>query len=383
MSLLDQLNQAIGDTANANDTIPYWLPTPLPNINAVLSDRMDGGFAGGRIIEISGPESSGKTALATAGMVAAQRDPNGIAMFLDHEFAFMLAHAVRLGLDESRFYYKQPISAEESTDTLFRALHLIRCSQTGYDFSKVNYGKEHVGTVMKFLQHMRSRGVDGLPPFVAVIDSIAAMVPEAGNIAYGDQNMKTKNMEKAQFLSVELPRLARDLGLCAGTTFALNQLRTNPGVMFGDNTTTPGGQALKFYASTRLRLRKAGKVYASWDDKASEAVGDVVEMAVLKNKVARPLRKTQFIFRTADPVGLDLPATMVLLGKEAGCLGPAGGKTIEFGGKKRWGIDEFLAECRTNHVLVADITKHVMPVVAPSLRAEHSNLNTTTEQEAA
>lgn len=215
---------------------------------------------------------------------------------------------------------------------------------------------------------MRNYGVKRLPPLVQVIDSVAALIPAEADIDYENQSMKTKNMALPTFMSTELKRTSRDAGYCASTIVLLNQLRTNPTVTFGDKSTEPGGAAPEFYASVRLRLRREGKIYRSWDDSTTEPVGDIVKVLVQKNKVAPPFRSTKYVFRTTGAkVGLDVASTMILLGKEAKVLGPAGGKTIEFGGKKSWSINQFLAEAAATPALTGDLVKHVMPAIMPSL----------------
>mgnify|MGYP000402626130 CR=1 FL=1 len=369
MSLLASLNAALGDTEKPDETIPYWLATSLPNVNYVLSDDMTKAFPGGRLILISGPSSSGKTALATEAMVQAQRHPEGFATFNDHENAFLLRHAQRQGLDESRFYYRQPLSAEESFELLYDVMQQVRAAQHGVSLDKLGKASDP-GFAAKFCAAMKKIDKVKMSPLVQVVDSIAAMIPNEQDVNYENQNMRSKNMSLASLLSTELKRLVRDANHSASTVIMLNQLRTNPSVKFGDKSTEPGGQAPPYYASMRLRLRKVDQVYNIWDDKASGVAGDLVELYVAKNKVARPFRRTKYVFRTSDPVGLDPVATLIVLGKEAGVLGPAGGKSIEFGGKKRWSIDEFTAQARGTPALVGDLIKTVMPAVLPSLTAE-------------
>lgn len=165
-------------------------------------------------------------------------------------------------------------------------------------------------------------------------------------------------------LSIELKRLARDAEVSGSTMVLLNQLRTNPGVMFGDNSTEPGGNAPKFYASVMLRIRRVGKWYKTYGDPKSEVIGDVVELFTRKNKVYRPFKKTQYVFRTADPIGLDLVGTMIHLGKTGKVLGAVEGTTLTFE-TKRYNIEEFDGMCRADAALRERFVNFVMDAVNP------------------
>lgn len=368
-SMMSMLKDRLGEPDEASNTVPYWLPTSLPNVNIVVSDKMDLGFAGGRQIGISGPSSCGKTALATELMIQAQRKA-GLPHFNDHEHSWLEAHAISQGLDVGNFYYRQPLSAEEGFQLLYDVQQLVRCHQIGFDPARLGKPSEP-GRSVKLIKAIQSSGKYAtLPPLVQVIDSVASLIPEEQDIDYRSQNMKTKNMAVGAFLSTELKRMARDCAHLASTLVLLNQLRKNPAIMFGDNSSETGGEALTYYASTRIRLRRVGHIYADWAEKSSEIIGDIVELHVLKNKVARPLRRTKYVFNNRGPVGLDCAATMIVLGKEAGVLGPKEGKTVDFGGRSRWPINDLLVQCRIEPKLVAALIATVMPAVAPSLLRE-------------
>ena len=360
LQALEELKDVVGNS-DTSRPIPYWLPTSLPNINIAVSGKADLGFPGGRIITIAGPESSGKTALMTELQAQGQRQ-GGFAFLEDYEHAFHHGHAKAQGLacddDSPNWHYKRPLIAEEGFDVAFKIMRQIRASELGFKLPK--YDKKDPSAAIREIRK-KLVGVDmsKLVPIVGAMDSIASMIPEEQDIAYTDQNMKTKNMAAAMLLSTELKRMARDCGITGTTMILLNQLRNNPGIMFGDSTTEPGGNPPKFYASIMIRLRRTAKWFSTYGDNKTEVIGDVVELYVRKNKVARPFKKTKYVFRTVDPVGLDLIGTMIMLGKEAGVLGPVDGAMMLWDGKKKR-IGDFDAECRSSKPLRDELVKFVM-----------------------
>lgn len=366
MSIIDQLKDVVGKS-DAAKPVPYWLPTSLPNINMAVSGDADKGFPGGRIITISGPESCGKTALATELMTQSQRQ-GGFAFFEDFEHAFDHMHAAAIGLecdeDSENWLYKMPATAEEGFARVYKVMQVLRAGALGKQVPDAT--KKDPQAASRFVRDLlKSVDLSEMMPIVGCMDSIASMIPEAQDIDYDQQNMKTKNMEHAAMLSIELKRLARDASDTGTMMILLNQLRTNPGVMFGDNTTEPGGNAPKFYASQQIRLRRVSKWYETYGDNKTPVIGDVVELHTRKNKVFRPFQSTRYVFRTIEPVGLDLVGTMIYLGKEAGALGAVTGTTVEFDGKKRWSIKDFDAACRADDDLRQRLADHVMGTVMP------------------
>lgn len=365
--IMEGLADAVGSRDSFSGSVPYWLPTSLPNVNMAISGDPNLGFPGGRIITIAGPESCGKTALMTELMTKAQR-MGGFSALEDFEHAFAHVHAKRLGLacddTDKNWYYRKPATAEEGFARVYKIMRYVRSVELGFTLPK-DTDKKPRASAEALYDAMRGVDLSKLVPMVLGMDSIASMIPEAQDVDYTKQNMKTKNMEHAALLSIELKRLARDADVTGATMILLNQLRTNPGVMFGDNSTEPGGNAPKFYASVMLRLRRVDKWYRNYDDKTSEVIGDVVELYTRKNKVFRPFKKTKYVFRTVDPVGLDPIGTMILLGKEAGVLGPVGGVTVEFDGKKRWNVNDFDEACRKDPDLAKRLTDHVMSSINP------------------
>jgi recombination protein RecA len=207
-----------------------------------------GGFPKGRVIEIYGPESSGKTTLAIHAIAEAQK-AGGIAAFIDAEHAFDPSYAKKLGVDVDNLLISQPDSGEQAleiTDNL-----------------------------------IRSGALD-----IIVIDSVAALTPKAeleGEM--GDSRMGLQ----ARLMSQALRKLTGNINRTKTCCIFINQLREKIGVMFGNPETTTGGNALKFYASVRLDIRRIGQI-----KDGEEINGNHVRVKVVKNKVAPPFRKAEF-----------------------------------------------------------------------------------------
>ncbi len=207
-----------------------------------------GGYPRGRVIEVYGPESSGKTTLAIHAIAEAQKS-GGIAAFIDAEHAFDRFYAKNLGVDIENLYVSQPDNGEQALEI---ADHLIR-----------------------------SGAID-----IVVIDSVAALTPRAeieGEM--GDSKMGLQ----ARLMSQALRKLTANINRTNTTCFFINQLREKIGVMFGNPETTTGGNALKFYASVRVDIRRIGQI------KDGDVIqGNRTRVKVVKNKLAPPFRKTEF-----------------------------------------------------------------------------------------
>ena len=221
------------------------IPTGSIGLNAALGV---GGYPRGRVIEIYGPESSGKTTLAIHAIAEAQK-AGGIAAIIDAEHAFDRFYAEKLGVDVENLWISQPDSGEQ-------ALEIAE-------------------------QLIRSSAVD-----IVVIDSVAALTPKAE--LEGDMGDSKMGLQ-ARLMSQALRKLTATISKTNTTCIFINQLRDKLGVMFGNPETTTGGNALKFYASVRLDIRRISQI-----KDGEEVIGNQTRVKVVKNKVAPPFRRAEF-----------------------------------------------------------------------------------------
>ena len=288
------------------------IPTGSIGLNAALGV---GGYPKGRIIEIYGPESSGKTTLAITAVANCQKE-GGIAAYIDAEHAFDRFYAQQLGVDIDNLWISQPDNGEQ-------ALEIAD-------------------------QLIRSAAVD-----IVVIDSVAALTPKAE--IEGDMGDNKVGLQ-ARLMSQALRKLTATISKTNTTCIFINQLREKIGVLFGNPETTTGGNALKFYSSVRLDIRKGSPV-----KDGDKVIGNQTKVKVVKNKVAPPFRKAEFEIIFGE--GISKIGELVDLGVENDIIKKSG-SWFSYDGQQlaqgRDAVKELLAD---NPELAEEIEAKIMEVL--------------------
>ncbi len=289
------------------------IPTGSIGLNAALGV---GGYPKGRIIEIYGPESSGKTTLAIHAIAEAQK-AGGIAAFIDAEHAFDRFYAEKLGVDVDNLWISQPDNGEQ-------ALEIAD-------------------------QLIRSSAID-----IIVIDSVAALTPKKE--IEGDMGDSAVGLH-ARLMSQALRKLTSTIAKTNTTCIFINQLREKIGVMFGNPETTTGGNALKFYASVRLDIRKISSI-----KDGDNVLGNQVRVKVVKNKVAPPFRKAEFEITFGE--GISKIGELVDLGVDYGIIQKSGSWFSYGESRLAQGRDATKALLADNQELCEEIEAKIMQAIA-------------------
>lgn len=281
-----------------------------------------GGIPRGRVIEVYGPESSGKTTLAMHCIAEAQKN-GGLAAFVDAEHAFDKLYAEKLGIDTENLLISQPDNGEQALEI---AEHLIR-----------------------------SGAID-----IIVIDSVAALVPRAeleGEM--GDSKMGLQ----ARLMSQALRKLTGTINKTGCSCVFINQLREKIGVMFGNPETTTGGNALKFYASVRLDIRRIGQIKESSDN----ILGNRTRVKVVKNKVAPPFKVVEFDIMYG--LGISKSGEILDLGVELDIIQKSGSWFSYDGNKLGQGRDSVKNLIEDNPELMEELEMKIKEKINPQPKA--------------
>ncbi len=271
-----------------------------------------GGVPRGRVIEIFGPESSGKTTL-TLSIIGNAQAKGGTAAFIDAEHAFDPGYAKTLGVNLDNLLMSQPDTGEQALDI--------------------------AETLVK------SNALD-----VVVIDSVAALVPKAEI----DGEMGQSHMGlQARLMSHALRKLSGSISKSKTCVIFINQIREKIGVMFGNPETTPGGRALKFYASVRIDLRRIASL-----KKGEEAVGNRVRASIVKNKVAAPFRKAEFDIMFDE--GISKSGSVLDMGEMLGVLKKSGAWILYGEEKLGQGKENARIYLKENPSIMAKIEKEII-----------------------
>ncbi len=314
---LEQITKQFGDGSimklGDNQKVDVEL---LPSGSLSLDIALGGGYPKGRIIEIYGPESSGKTTLTLHAIAEIQKQ-GGTAAFIDAEHALDPAYAKKLGVDTENLLVSQPDNGEQ-------ALEIVETL-------------------------VRSNAVD-----LIVVDSVAALTPQAeidGDM--GDSHMGLQ----ARLMSQALRKLTGIINKSKATVIFINQIRMKIGVMFGNPETTTGGNALKFYASVRTDIRRIGQI-----KEGEEIVGNRTKVKVVKNKIAPPFRIAEFDIMYNQ--GISKTGDVLDLAVQHGIVGKAGAWFDYNGEKIGQGREQTKKYLKENPKVLTEIEQQVRQKVA-------------------
>jgi recombination protein RecA len=285
-----------------------------------------GGLPKGRVVEIYGPESSGKTTL-TLQVIAEAQKAGGTCAFVDAEHALDPVYAGKLGVDVDELLVSQPDTGEQALE------------------------------IVDML--VRSSAVD-----VVVIDSVAALTPKAE--IEGDMGDSHVGLQ-ARLMSQALRKLTANIKRSNTLVIFINQIRMKIGVMFGSPETTTGGNALKFYASVRLDIRRIGGI-----KKGDEVVGNETRVKVVKNKVAPPFKQTEFDILYGE--GISREGEIIDMGVQQGIVDKSGAWYSYNGDRIGQGKDNVRNFLKDNPAMAADIEGRIRDVLLPALKVEESEV---------
>lgn len=252
------LEKELGKNAE-RQSVTRFINTGYPPLNKTISGHFDGGLPFGRIIEMYSLPSHGKTALATQWMAQAQK-MGGIAIFIDWERSFDVELAKGFGLNDQRPYwlYAQPDTWEKGNIFVAKACKLIR----------------------------DSKAIPDDAPILCVFDSVASAVPQSMTDKEIDEYTMNDTTALARVASTTLKSMAQHAANYDATFLYLNQVRTKPGVVYGDSTTCPGGVAMEFYATVRMHLSRK-----KLTDNTKQFIGQSINIKCTKSKLTRPFQE--------------------------------------------------------------------------------------------
>jgi recombination protein RecA len=313
---------------------------PKVNVDAIPSGSVGldwalgiGGYPRGRIIEIFGPESSGKTTLTLHAIAEAQKK-GGVCAFIDAEHALDPEYAKKIGVNIGNLLVSQPDTGEQ-------ALEIVE--------SLVRSGK-----------------ID-----IIVVDSVAALTPK--DEIEGDMGQSHVG-KQARLMSQALRKLTAITARSKTIVIFINQIRMQIGVMFGNPETTPGGKALKFYTSVRLDIRRIAQI-----KKGEEVVGGRHRVKVVKNKVAAPFRKVEFDLMYNE--GISFEGELLALGESLGIVSKSG-SSYAFGEEKLGrGYDASRTYLRENKKIANEVLKEIRKRLADASSAQAAKGGNTSEVE--